>query len=92
MLVKTTIEKTNLSVSFLAYLIYVFVPAEIVCDPNAQIFICIDNFKGFVGNLDGWDRSIISFPRYQHLFTLLCVEAEEVSGNPIEQGIDVFLE
>ena len=38
-LIKTMIEKSYLLVSFLAHSIYVFVPAEVVCDPDAQVFI-----------------------------------------------------
>ena len=92
MLVETTIEKPYLSVSFLAHSIYVLVPAEVVHDPDAQTFICINNFKGFVTDLDSWDRNTVSLPSYQHLFTLLCIETKKVSSNPVEQGIDIFLE
>ena len=54
-LLKPMVEKSYLPVSFLAHFIYMLVPAKTLCDSDAQIFVFIDNLKGFIVYFDGWN-------------------------------------
>ena len=58
-LIKLTVEKSYLLVSFLTHIFNVLIPAEAACDPNTNcmVFVGIDNPKGFVGYLDGYNQS-----------------------------------